>query len=136
MGSSDPLPAQATGNGYLMCITNHDELHPRRSTGPGPVPSYPLLTPRRPPKRTLRALQHLNADVAPVSALDRCRRNDDGPRASPRNAIADETATAPTGGVRFPGRGSPSACAVPQWRTPRPPAPTWWCAGVVLATIS
>jgi hypothetical protein len=39
MGSSDPLPAgfkiwfgslnfQATGNDYLMRITNHDELHP------------------------------------------------------------------------------------------------------------
>jgi hypothetical protein len=39
MGSSDALPAgfeirfgslnfQATGNGYLMRITNHDELHP------------------------------------------------------------------------------------------------------------
>jgi hypothetical protein len=52
MGSSDPLPAgfeirfgslnfQATRNDYLMCITNHDELHPRQSTGPGPVPVAP-----------------------------------------------------------------------------------------------
>jgi hypothetical protein len=50
MGSSDPLPAefeirfgslnfQATGNDYLMCITNCDELHPWRSTGLGPVPA-------------------------------------------------------------------------------------------------
>jgi hypothetical protein len=50
MGSSDPLPAgfeirfgslnfQATRNGYLMCITNRAELHPWRSTGPGPVPA-------------------------------------------------------------------------------------------------
>jgi hypothetical protein len=49
MGSSDPLPAgfeirfgslnfQATGNDYLMRITNRDELRARRSTGPGPVP--------------------------------------------------------------------------------------------------
>jgi hypothetical protein len=48
MGNSDPLPAgfeirfgslnfQAMGNGYLMRITNRDELHPWRSTGPGPV---------------------------------------------------------------------------------------------------
>jgi hypothetical protein len=48
MGSSDPLPAgfeirfgslnfQATGNDYLMRITNRDELHPWRSTGLGPV---------------------------------------------------------------------------------------------------
>jgi hypothetical protein len=52
MGSSDPLPAgfeirfgslnfQATGNGYLMRITNCDELHPWQSTGPGPVPTTP-----------------------------------------------------------------------------------------------
>jgi hypothetical protein len=52
MGSSDPLPAgfeirfgslnfQATGNGYLMRITNCDELHLRRSTGPGPIPVAP-----------------------------------------------------------------------------------------------
>jgi hypothetical protein len=52
MGSSDPLPAgfeirfgslnfQATGNGYLMRITNRDELHPWWSTGPGPIPATP-----------------------------------------------------------------------------------------------
>jgi hypothetical protein len=52
MGSSDPLPAgfqirfgslnfQATGNDYLMRITNRAELHPWRSTGPGPVPATP-----------------------------------------------------------------------------------------------
>jgi hypothetical protein len=44
MASSDPLPAgfeirfgslnfQATGNGYLMRITNRDELRARRPTG-------------------------------------------------------------------------------------------------------
>jgi hypothetical protein len=52
MGSSEPLPTrfeilfgslnfQATGNGYLMHITNRDELHPWRSTGPGPMPATP-----------------------------------------------------------------------------------------------
>jgi hypothetical protein len=52
IGSSDPLPAgfeirfkslnfQATGNDCLMCITNRDELHPWRSTGPGPIPATP-----------------------------------------------------------------------------------------------
>jgi hypothetical protein len=59
MGSSDPLPAgfeircgslnfQATGNDYLMRISNRDELHPWRLTGPGPVPVTPTadtLTP-------------------------------------------------------------------------------------------
>jgi hypothetical protein len=50
MGSSDPFPAgfeirfeslnfQATGNGYLMRITNRDELHPWQLTGPGPMPA-------------------------------------------------------------------------------------------------
>jgi hypothetical protein len=63
-----------------MSFTRGSQLGQDRS------PSHPLLTPRRPPKRTLRALQHLNADDAPVSALDRRERNDDGPRASPRNA--------------------------------------------------
>jgi hypothetical protein len=53
MGSSDPHPAgfeirfgslnfQATGNGYLMRITNRDELRSRRWTGPGPVPAAPV----------------------------------------------------------------------------------------------
>jgi hypothetical protein len=52
MGSSDPLPVvfeiqfgslnfQATGNSYLMRITNCNELHPWRSTGPGLVPVTP-----------------------------------------------------------------------------------------------
>jgi hypothetical protein len=67
MGSSDSLPAgfkirfeslnfQATGNGYLMRITNHAELHPWRSTGPGPVPATPATDAPAPPKQTLRAL--------------------------------------------------------------------------------
>jgi hypothetical protein len=54
MGSSDPLPAgfeirfgslnfQATKNGYLMRITNRAELHPWRSTGPGPIPATPTV---------------------------------------------------------------------------------------------
>jgi hypothetical protein len=54
MGSSDPLPAgfeirfgslnfQATGNGYLMLITNRDELRARRETGPGPVLVAPAV---------------------------------------------------------------------------------------------
>jgi hypothetical protein len=48
MGSSDPLPAgfeirfgglnfQATGNGYLMRLTNREELRARRQAGSAPV---------------------------------------------------------------------------------------------------
>jgi hypothetical protein len=35
------LNFQAMGNGYLLHITNRDELHPWRSTGLGPVPVTP-----------------------------------------------------------------------------------------------
>jgi hypothetical protein len=52
MGSSDPFPAgfeiqfgslnfQATVNDYLMHLTNRDELHPWRSSGPGLIPAAP-----------------------------------------------------------------------------------------------
>jgi hypothetical protein len=52
LGSSDPFPAgfeiwfgslnfQATGNGYLMRLTNCDELHPWRSTGLGLMQATP-----------------------------------------------------------------------------------------------
>jgi hypothetical protein len=85
MGSSDPHSAgfeiwfgslnfQATGNGYLMRITNHTELHPWRLTGPGPVP--PRL------RRTLRALQHPDADGVLSSARARREWNDVRPHAS------------------------------------------------------
>jgi hypothetical protein len=54
MGNSYPLPAgfeiqfgslnfQDTGNSYLMRITNRAELHPWRSTRPGPVPATPAV---------------------------------------------------------------------------------------------
>jgi hypothetical protein len=52
MGSSDPLPVgfeirfrslnfQATGNGYLMRITNRDELCARRQSGADPASVAP-----------------------------------------------------------------------------------------------
>jgi hypothetical protein len=50
MGSSDPLPTgfeirfgglnfQATGNGYLMRLTNREELRARRQAGSASVPA-------------------------------------------------------------------------------------------------
>jgi hypothetical protein len=98
MGSSDPLPAgfeirfgslnfQATGNGYLMRITNRDELRARRPTGPDRSPSHVSLGHQRPPARMLRAPQRLNAVDAPVSTLDKRERSTDGLRASPRNTM-------------------------------------------------
>jgi hypothetical protein len=77
MGSSDPLPAgfeirfgslnfQATGNNYLMHITNRDELHPWWATGPGPVPTTPAAT---------NASAPTQADAAGPSAPRRRRRS-------------------------------------------------------------
>jgi hypothetical protein len=54
MGNSDPLLAgfeirfgslnfQATGNDYLMRITNRDELRARWAIGPGSVPVVPAV---------------------------------------------------------------------------------------------
>jgi hypothetical protein len=130
MGSSDPLPAgfeiqfgslnfQATGTTTSCASPTAMSFTRGGRPGQDRSPSHPLLTPRRPPERTLRALQHLNADdapvSAPVSAPDRRRRNNDGPRASPHNATRSLTRwqLLQQGGVQFPGRGSPSVCAVP-----------------------
>jgi hypothetical protein len=120
MGSSDPLPTgfeirfgslnfQVTGNGYLMRITNRDELHARRQTRPGPVPTAPAADAPAPAR----------VDAAGPSAPRRRRRSGQRSRqarterrlaarvASQRDAITGMTATAPTGqrevsGLRFP----------------------------------
>jgi hypothetical protein len=55
MGSSDPLPAgfeirfgglnfQATGNGYLMRLTNREEPRTRRQAGSAPVATARVAT--------------------------------------------------------------------------------------------
>jgi hypothetical protein len=59
MGSSDPLPAgfeiqfgglnfQATGNGYLMRLTNYEELRVRRQAGSAPVAAEHVATAQTP----------------------------------------------------------------------------------------
>jgi hypothetical protein len=120
MGSSDPLPAgfeirfgslnfQATGNGYLMRITNRDKLRARRPTGPGPDPVAPAAG----------APTSSQVDAEGPSAPRRRQRSDQRSRqaraergraarvASQRDALTGEAATAPTGerlvsGPRFP----------------------------------
>jgi hypothetical protein len=120
MGSSDPLLArfeirfgslnfQATGNDYLMRITNRDELCARRPTGPDPVPVAPAAG----------APAFAQVDAAGPPAPRRRRRSVQRSRqartehqravqvASQRDATTGETATAPTGersvsGLRFP----------------------------------
>jgi hypothetical protein len=67
------------------------------------------LTPRRPPKRKLRAPQHHNADDALASAPDRHGRNGDEQRALPRSATRSPARRQPPrrGNARFPDRGPP-----------------------------
>jgi hypothetical protein len=92
MGSSDPLPVgfkirfgslvfQATGNGYLMRITNRDERHPWWSIGRAQFPLRPLQTLQHPLRRMLRVLRYLDADDVLGSAHARREWSDVGPRA-------------------------------------------------------
>jgi hypothetical protein len=115
MGSSDPLPTgfeiqfgnlsfQATGNGYLMRVTNREELRARRQTGPAPAPVAPAAGGSTP----------ASTDVAVPSAPRRCRRSGQHSRQAraerrqaARDALTGETTAARTGersvlGPRFP----------------------------------
>jgi hypothetical protein len=110
-----------------MRITNRDKLCARQQTGPGLVPAALAADAPAPAQ----------ADAAGPSAPRRHRRSGQRSRqvltkrrraahvASQRDAITSMTATAPTGSVRFSGRGSPSACAAPRWCTSHPPAAMW-----------
>jgi hypothetical protein len=62
MGSLDPLPAgfeirfgslnfQATGNGYLMRLTNREELRARHQAGSVPVAAARIAATRSPVRR-------------------------------------------------------------------------------------
>jgi hypothetical protein len=120
MGSSDPLPAgfeirfgglnfQATGNGYLMRLTNREELRVRRQAGSAPVAAARVATTPTP----------ASTDAAGPSAPRRRRRSGQRSRqarserrhaahvASQRDAPASTTTTAPArersvSGPRFP----------------------------------
>jgi hypothetical protein len=120
MGSSDPLPAgfeirfgglnfQATGNGYLMRLTNREKLRARRQAGSVPTAAAHIATTPAP----------ADTDAAGPSAPRRRRRSGQRSRqarmerrhaarvASQRDSLTGETAAAPTGersvsGPRFP----------------------------------
>jgi hypothetical protein len=77
MGSSDPLPAgfeirfgglnfQATGNGYLMRLTNREELRVRRQAGPA-VDAKSALNANHTASRTKLASQAQRAKDVPVN---------------------------------------------------------------------
>jgi hypothetical protein len=120
MGSSDPLPAefeirfgglnfQATGNGYLMRLTNREELRARRQAGSAPVAAARVVTTPMP----------ASTDAAGPSAPQRRRRSGQRSRqarserrhaarvATQRDVPVDTTTAAPAGersvsGPRFP----------------------------------
>jgi hypothetical protein len=120
MGSSDPLPAgfeirfgslnfQATGNGYLMRLTNREELRARRQAGSAPVAAARNATTQAP----------AGTNAAGPSASRRRRRSGQRSRqarserrqaeraASQRSAPVSATAATPAGeravsGSRFP----------------------------------
>jgi hypothetical protein len=120
MGSSDPLPAgfeirfrgmnfQATGSGYLMRLTNREELRARRQAGPVPAAAALVAATPAPADR----------DDAGPSAPWRRRRSGQRSRqarserrhaacvASQRDALTGETTAVPAGersvsGSRFP----------------------------------
>jgi hypothetical protein len=120
MGSSDPLPAgfeirfgslnfQATGNGYLMRLTNREELRAWRQAGSVPVAAAHVVATPTP----------ASADAAGPSAPRRRRRSGLRSRqarserrlaaciSSQCDALSGETTAAPLGersvsGPRFP----------------------------------
>jgi hypothetical protein len=120
MGSSDPLPAgfeirfgslnfQATGNGYLMCITHCEKLRARRQTVPALVPVAPAAG------RSMPASTDVAAPSAPrhrqrssqLSRQAQTERRQVARAASLRDALTGETRATPTGersvsGPRFP----------------------------------
>jgi hypothetical protein len=100
-------------------------------------PSHPLLAPWRPPRWTLRTLQHLDTVDAPVSALGRREWSANALRASPRSATRPPARRQPLrrGNTQFRDHGSPSVCVAPRRRTSPLPTPTQRRAGLVLAAM-
>jgi hypothetical protein len=146
MGSSDPLPTgfkirfgslnfQATRNGYVMRITNHTELHPWQSIGPGPVPITPATTPPRPLKRMPWALSRPDTGGTLASVRARREWSNIGPRTRRHKATHPPARQRrPRGSAWPPSRSSPTGCVMPRQPTLRAPAPTWRRTRIYLAT--
>jgi hypothetical protein len=144
MGSSDPLPAgfeirfgglnfQATGNDYLMHLTNREEIRTRRQVGSAPVAATP--TPA-------------SADAVDPSAPRRRRRSGQRSRqarserqhaarvAAQHDAPVSTTTAARRGSARSPDHASPLVCAAPRRPTSPTQTPTPRCAGFPLDATS
>jgi hypothetical protein len=147
MGSSDPLPVgfeirfgglnfQATGNGYLMRLSNREELRARRQAGSVPAATTHAITTQMP----------TGTDAAGPSAPRRRRRSGRRSRqarserrqaeraASQHGAPVSAATTALVGQCTVSGPRFPTVCAVP--RRPTTPASTPRCAGFPLAVTS
>jgi hypothetical protein len=137
MGSSDPLPAgfeirfgvlnfQATGNGYLMRLTNREELCAHQVA--------PLQR-QHPPARTLRVHRRHGAAAAPASTRVRRGRSAGMQRVSPRNAMRPpaQLQLPRRGSARSPDHAFPSVCAAPRRPTPPTLASTRRCEVFPLA---
>jgi hypothetical protein len=120
MGSSDPLPAgfeiqfgslnfQATGNGYLMCLTNREELRARCQAGSVQVAAARVAATPTPASTDAAgpsvSRRHRSSGQRSRQARTECRH---GARVtSQRGAPSSETTAAPAGersvsGPRFP----------------------------------
>jgi hypothetical protein len=149
MGSSDPLLAgfeirfgslnfQATGNGYLMRLTNRDELRARRQAGPSQSPPHAPPRHRHLPAWTLRVLRCHGAADAPASARDRRGRSADMLHESTRNATRPPARRQPRqrGSARSQDRTSLSVCTALRRRTLPLPMPMQRRVGLTLAALS
>jgi hypothetical protein len=119
MGSSDPLPAgfeirfgglnfRATGNGYLMRLTNREELRARRQAGSAPVAAARVpMVPT--PASTDAAGPSANARELGIQARDRINAdfNVDNPDTPPR--VSQKLIAAATLLRAMPGPSTPEA---------------------------
>jgi hypothetical protein len=147
MGSLDPFPAgfkiwfgslnfQATGNGYLMCLTNRNELHPWRSTGPGPIPATPATNAPAPAQAATTSTSTPRRRRRSGQRRARCVWSGAGPCATRHEVTRPPTEQRrPRGSTRLLGRVSPTECAKLQRRTPHLSALTWPRTRTFRATI-
>jgi hypothetical protein len=127
IGSSNPLPAgfeirfgglnfQATGNDYLMRLTNSEELRARHQTGSTTAPAARAATTQTPAGTYAANPSAPQHRVAPASVRARRGPSDGKLNAPPPNTARPSPQQPPPrwGSARSPDHASPSAYAVPR----------------------
>jgi hypothetical protein len=148
MRSSDPLPAgfeirfgglnfQTTGNGYLMCLTNREELRARRQAGSAPVAAAHIATTQTTAGTDAAGPSASRRRAAPVSVRARRGPSDGKLSAPPPNVVRPSARRQPPrrGSARSPDRASPSVCAARRRPTPPTSMSAPRCAGFPLAVM-